>query len=290
MRYRLVSRISLVTLAGLAGSGFAFVENIIYYGRLARVAQNTAGVADPTVLVQQLFVLRGVLTFFGHPLFTTFTALGLAVAIRHKSKIVRVVAPLAGYLTAAFAHMTFNTVASLIPAGLLRQMLYIGALGVVFTVALMLIRTLLMQGRLIAIRLSDYVRMGWLPESDLRPLSRMRTRLRARWQGLWLGPSRAWATYSLQRAATELAYLRDAEVRGIIDAGGRYRERELLSRIAALRPRAVVQPAPRADYGVIRRALRRRRGAAQFAPPSGTPAMPAAAPAYAPPTGPAWHA
>ena len=54
------------------------------------------------------------MTFFGHPLFTSMTGIGLAVALRSKSKIVRVVAPLAGYCAAAFLHMAFNATASLV--------------------------------------------------------------------------------------------------------------------------------------------------------------------------------
>ena len=45
------------------------------------------------------------MTFFGHPLFTAMTGIGLAVALRSKSKIVRIVAPLAGFCAAAFLHM-----------------------------------------------------------------------------------------------------------------------------------------------------------------------------------------
>ena len=56
--------------------------------------------------------MRGVITCFGHPLFTAMTGIGLAIALRSKSKIVRVVAPLAGYGVAVFLHMAFNTTAS----------------------------------------------------------------------------------------------------------------------------------------------------------------------------------
>ena len=114
MRYQWVSRVSGIVLAGLSGAAFAFVENILYYGRAYRYAARTFGEVPPLEALQSLFMLRGVMTFFGHPLFTAMTGIGLAVGLRSKSKVVRVVAPLAGYTAAAFLHMTFNASASLL--------------------------------------------------------------------------------------------------------------------------------------------------------------------------------
>ena len=114
MRYQWVSRLSGIVLAGLSGAAFAFTENILYYGRVYRYAARTFGEVPPLEALQSLFMLRGVMTFFGHPLFTAMTGIGLAVALRSKSKIVRVVAPLAGFCAAAFLHMAFNTTASLV--------------------------------------------------------------------------------------------------------------------------------------------------------------------------------
>ena len=112
MRYQWVSRLSGIVLAGLSGAAFAFTENILYYGRVYRYAARTFGEVPPLEALQNLFVMRGVITCFGHPLFTAMTGIGLAIALRSKSKIVRVVAPLAGYGVAVFLHMAFNTTAS----------------------------------------------------------------------------------------------------------------------------------------------------------------------------------
>ena len=70
MRYQWVSRISGIVLAGLSGAAFAFTENILYYGRAYRYAARTFGQVPPLEALQSLFFFRGVLTFFGHPLFT----------------------------------------------------------------------------------------------------------------------------------------------------------------------------------------------------------------------------
>ena len=253
MRYAWVSRISGIVLAGLSGTAFAFVENILYYGRAYRYAARTFGQVPPLEALQQLFMLRGLMTFFGHPLFTAMTGIGLAVALRSKSKIVRVVAPLAGFCAASFLHMAFNTTASLVSGPSLLWM-YLGvALPLVIGMIFFVVRQLLREGRLIRERLIDYVRVGWLPEGDPRPLSLLRTRLRALWHAIFIGPDAFFATLRMQRAATELAYLRDAMTRGIVDRAGLAREKVLLAKIQSVRGQAVVNPTGRANYPALRR-------------------------------------
>jgi RsiW-degrading membrane proteinase PrsW (M82 family) len=265
MRYQWVSRLSGIVLAGLSGAAFAFTENILYYGRVYRYAARTFGEVPPLEALQDLFVVRGLMTFFGHPLFTAMTGIGLAVALRSKSKIVRVVAPLAGYCAAVFLHMAFNTAATLL-SGTSLLFLYLGvALPFVLGMIVFVVRQLFREGRLIRNRLTDYVRLGWLAPSDPESLSRLRTRSRAVWHAIFLGPEIFLATIRMQRAVTELAYLRDAMTRGIVDQTGVLREKELLAKIRALRGRAIVQPDGRAAYPSFRR-------------------QPAALPAYAPPS------
>jgi RsiW-degrading membrane proteinase PrsW (M82 family) len=253
MRYQWVSRVSGIVLAGLSGVAFAFVENILYYGRAYRYAARTFGEVPPLEALQSLFMLRGVMTFFGHPLFTAMTGIGLAVGLRSKSKIVRVVAPLAGYTAAAFLHMSFNASASLLQGtGLLLIYLFV-AIPLVIGVVVFTVRQVLHEGRLIRSRLVDYVRLGWLPDSDPAALARLRTRGRALWQAIFLGPEVLLATARFQRSATELAYLRDAMARGLVDSAGLEREKLLLHKVYGLRSLAVVEPGARAAYPSFRR-------------------------------------
>jgi len=266
MRYQWVSRLSGIVLAGLSGAAFAFTENILYYGRVYRYAARTFGQVPPLEALQNLFVLRGLVTFFGHPLFTAMTGIGLAIALRSKSKIVRVVAPLAGYGVAVFLHMAFNATASLMQGGNLLFIYLAVALPFVLGMIIFVVRQLYREGRLIRERLTDYVRLGWLPESDPQAMSRLRTRLRALWHAFFEGPNTFLATIRMQRAVTELAYLRDALTRGIIDQTGRVREKELFARIRAIRAEAVVLPEGRAAYPTLRR--RRIPALQAYAPPS----------------------
>ena len=266
MRYAWVSRLSGIVLAGLAGTAFAFTENILYYGRAYRYAARTFGQVPPLEALQDLFVLRGLMTCFGHPLFTAMTGIGLAVALRSKSKIVRVVAPLAGFCVAAFLHMAFNTVASLFSGPSLLWIYLVVALPLLIGMIIFVVRQLVRESRLIRERLTDYVRVGWLPESDARTLSRLRTRLRSLWHAIFVSPYVFLATIRMQRAATELAYLRDAMARGIVDRAGLAREKVLLSRVRSLRGQAITNPEGRANYPQ----LRRRSGppALDYPPPS----------------------
>jgi protease PrsW len=266
MRYQWVSRLSGIVLAGLSGAAFAFTENILYYGRVYRYAARTFGQVPPLEALQSLFMMRGVITCFGHPLFTAMIGVGLAIALRSKSKIVRVVAPLAGYCIAVFLHMAFNTTATLMQGSSLLFIYLAVALPLVIGMIIFVVRQLFREGRLIRERLIDYVRVGWLPETDPIAMSRLRTRLRALWHALFAGPETFFATIRMQRAVTELAYLRDALTRGIIDETGRVREKQLLAKIRTIRGKAIIQPEGRAAYPSLR--LRRPSGLTAYSPPS----------------------
>ncbi|HET9872862.1 MAG TPA: PrsW family intramembrane metalloprotease [Propionibacteriaceae bacterium] len=272
MRYQWVSRLSGIVLAGLSGAAFAFVENILYYGRAYRYAAQTFGEVPPLEALQSLFVLRGLLTFFGHPLFTSMTGIGLAVALRSKSKLVRVLAPLVGFCAACLLHMLFNATATFV-SGVQLLLVYLGvALPLVIGMTVFIVRQLFREGRLIRERLVDYVRLGWLPASDAVDLSRLRMRTKALWHALLTGGDVFLATRSFQRAMTELAYLRDAITRGLVDTAGLHREKVLLAKARDLRPRAIVHAEGRAPYPSISRPAFLRRGTEQAAvvypPPS----------------------
>lgn len=242
VRYQLVTKLNGVVLAGLSAAGFAFTENIIYYARAIMYTSQTINTGDANAAVQQLVWLRGVYTAFGHPLFTMMIGLGLIAALRTHSKVVRVMAPLIGYLLAALLHMMFNSQATF-ATGIMRYVVYFGvALPLVVTAVFYVVRQLFAESRKIRARLTDYVRMGWLKPADPEVVSRVRRRAWA----LMVAATRGWgplrATISLQRALTELAYLRDAEVKGVVDATSEGRAVELLYQARSLRGLAVDDP------------------------------------------------
>lgn len=276
LRYRLVSRLQAVALAGLSAAGFAFTENILYYSRVIVYASTEIGAGDPEEALAEIVLLRGVKTAFGHPLFTALTAMGVIVAVRTRSKVVRVLAPLVGFLAAALAHMVFNFFASVgMDATMMAITGWIMAAGVIFT----LVRQALTEGRRHHDRLTDYVVMGWLPASDVVAFSRQRTR----WAALFIAVTWGWrvlrATNRMQRTMTELVYLRDAQLRGIVDAAAHARERELITRAHELRSVAITDPRTQKvqlpKLPDLRRVLRRRpadSAVQPWGPPGGTPA------------------
>lgn len=263
-RMQIVSRLSIVSLAGLSAIGFAFTENIIYYSRALVYATNTIGIEDPAGEVMSLVWLRGVVTSFGHPLFTVMTAFGLAVALGARSKIVRVVAPLAGFVMAVAGHMLFNGLAStqstdtlLIP--------WIMVLVVVLLIAAILVVHLIAQSQLIKMRLGDYRRFGWLTERDPIVFSGPFKRIKLHLAGLLRGPRTWLATAKFMRRITELAYLVEARDRGTVNKTADDRCREIIAELEELRPSALTE-----TQG-LRIWPRRRPKLTQTAPPPISP-------------------
>ncbi|MDR1851557.1 MAG: PrsW family intramembrane metalloprotease [Propionibacteriaceae bacterium] len=239
VRYRIVTPLNMICLAGLSAAGFAFTENITYYSRAIVYASSTIDVGDANAAIMQTVMLRGVYTSFGHPLFTCMTGFGLAIALRTRSKIVRVLAPLCGFGVAAFGHMLFNSQSSMQEMETLQWMYFLIVIPGLIALLMALLRMEFKQGRMIKAKLTDYVRMGWLLGSDPIMFSKLRLRLWA----LILAAFRGWhsfvATVRLQHAMTELAYLRDGETRGVLDASADERAKELIFKIRSLRDEGI---------------------------------------------------
>jgi len=293
-RYRLVSKLSGVVLAALSAAGFAFTENIIYYARAIVYSSYDINVGDPEAALNRLVLMRGYLLAFGHPLFTMMIGVGLLVAVRTHSKVVRVLAPLVGYLAAALLHMLFNTGATFLQSEAQQLLVYfLVIVPLVLSVVVWVVRQVFVEGRRHRERLADFVRFGWLTDADGHVFSRQRSR----WRAVLIAASRGWrclvATLRLQRSMTELVYLRDAQVRGTVDAAGDHRARELLDEIAALRPQAVADPRGervtlpdlRGRLAHLRERLRLRRPTMpelQPAPQATTGGAPIGSPQYSP--------
>ena len=237
-RNRFISRISVVSLAGLSAIGFAFVENIIYYARVVVFANNHIEVGDPEQAVLKLVMLRGVYTSFGHPVFTMMTAFGISVALGARSKWVRVTAPLAGFLLAAGGHMLFNGVSSTNPADNLRNQWYM-ALGFVAVIILFLVASVVGETRVLRHRFIDLRQGGWLEDQDVVVYSSPFRRIKLHLAGICRGPKTWWRTARFMRLITELAHTREQTTRGTVGPGSDHRTHELVHQIEELRPDAL---------------------------------------------------
>ncbi len=230
--------------AGMVGVGFAFTENILYYGRifnqLSEEAGSDAGLRGAFVL----FVIRGLISPFAHPLFTSFTAIGIGVAIRHRSTAVRFLAPIVGYLAAVLAHGLWNGGASWAGGGgFITVYLFLMVpifIGMVVFALVMRSR----EGQMIASRLYDYVRFGWLIPQDVPLIATLRGRKALRQNAKRYGAQAEAAAKAFQQNATELAYLRDKIVRQVIGPDALETEKRLLDELRARRPSVPFPPMP----------------------------------------------
>src|SRR5438270_11991366 len=90
------------------------VENILYLGGYGYAAgADRAGVAGGVANVIGIFFVRIALSGFAHPLFTSMTGIGLGIAARSGKRSVRILAPLAGWLTAIALHGSWNGMSEL---------------------------------------------------------------------------------------------------------------------------------------------------------------------------------
>ncbi len=223
-----------IVYAGMVGIGFAFVENILYLAASFDPGDGLGPGGTPSVTTT--FVFRCLLSPFAHPLFTTFTGIGVGIAIGSRSRSVRVAAPLVGYLLAVVAHGTWN-LATLRGVG--------GFLGVY--VVLMVPALLVMSGfalwarstepRVLAAALADASRRGLFPAEDIPWLVDLRARRRARTAARAYGGAdglRAMREY--QAAAIELGFLHHRYLRGTAPRDFAQRGQHFVNTLRAVRP------------------------------------------------------
>jgi RsiW-degrading membrane proteinase PrsW (M82 family) len=223
-----------IVYAGMVGIGFAFVENILY---LAAAYNGTDGLGPGgTETVTTTFVFRCLFSPFAHPLFTAFTGIGVGIAVGSRSPVVRLVAPVAGYLFAVVAHSSWNS-ATLHGFG--------GFVGVY--VVLMLPALLLLAGfalwarssekKVLFAALSDAARRGLFPAEDIPWLvdlgARRQARKFARERG---GAAGLRAMKDYQLTAIELGFLHHRYLRGTAPRDFPRRGQDFVNQLQAIRP------------------------------------------------------
>ncbi|MDX6280396.1 MAG: protease PrsW [Kribbellaceae bacterium] len=243
--------IDALVYAGMVGVGFAFTENILYYGRLFHQLSQESGSDAGLRGTFFLFVFRGGISPFAHPLFTSFTAIGIGIAVRHRSTVVRYLAPIVGYLAAVLAHASWNGGASLSGGGgfLTVYLLLMFPIFIAMIIFALVMRS--REGQMIASRLYDYVRFGWLAPQDVPLIATLRGRKALRQNAKRYGPKAAAAAKAFQQNATELAYLRDKIVRQVIGPDALVTEKQLLDELRERRPSVPFPPMPAFAQAVV---------------------------------------
>ncbi|HZZ51077.1 MAG TPA: PrsW family glutamic-type intramembrane protease [Pseudonocardia sp.] len=223
-----------VVYAGIVAAGFAFSENILYLGKAYSEG------APAAVLVT--FFMRGVISPFAHPLFTSMTGIGLGFAANVRSRFVKFLAPLLGYLAAVALHALWNGSASLGLNALVGvyALVMLPIFGFVVVIVLYQRRR---EQRVIAAELPTFAAAGWIAPSEAHLLESMAGR-----RG-WLravkrrsGPAVAEMVADYQAAITELAVLRHRMARGSLGPHANEWHDELLQDVLYKRARAVGAP------------------------------------------------
>jgi hypothetical protein len=221
--------------AGLVAAGFAFSENVLYFGRAFAIGGSVATV----------FLLRGVLSPFAHPVFTALTGIAVGLVARRRNVLGGVLVHrsrclAAGYLGAVGLHALWNASAGL------------GYLPAVYGVVMVplfgaLIALVVWQRRreqlMISAALPGFASAGWIAPTEVPLLASQsgrrgwRDEVRRR-----SGDGAAGAVHDYQNAVTELAFLSDRVQRGTASPDTRRWHHEALAELKAARDRAVQAP------------------------------------------------
>ena len=183
-----------IVYASMVGLGFAMTENVQYYGE--------ALAGDGAAVV---FVLRGVLGPFSHPLFTSMTGIGLGIARETSRKATRWLAPPLGLATAMLLHSLWNFSAS-------QGVVFFAAYFVVmvpafFAVIIVAIFSLRREANVIRKHLESVVAEGLLSRDDVLVLTSVTRRLGASTTALFTRGVAYWcARRRFHTLATELAF------------------------------------------------------------------------------------
>lgn len=151
-----------IIYATFVALGFAATENILYYGRAATAEMTQEGAEGALAIT---VFMRGFLSPWIHPLFTSMTGIGFGIARETEKKWVRWIAPIGFYFLAVLLHSTWNTAATI--SGMLTVLML--PLWLLFVVAFFVIVIVLVvrKGRIIRQHLQDEVLMGTITQQEL---------------------------------------------------------------------------------------------------------------------------
>lgn len=217
-----------IVYAGTVAAGFAFTENILYFG-----AELGGGEGSSVVGV---FVIRGLMSPFAHVMFTLCTGLAIGIAARRRGSLAGILAFFVGLVPAMLLHALWNGATFVVEDffvyyAFVQVPLFIGA--IVLVVALRR-----HEARLTKVRLDEYAAAGWFNSDETLALATARGRSQA------IGWANRHGLGSVMRGyikdATRLALIRQRLVIGHDVVGAQVDEAAVLASIIARR--AALQP------------------------------------------------
>ena len=222
LRRRFDGPVDGVVYAATIAAGFAFTENIQYFG----VAMMEGGSEN----LGFTFLVRGVLSPFAHVMFTACIgiACGLAVRFRPFPAFATI---LLGFVSAIFLHFVWNGAFYLVESGSLVAY-YLAVQVPLFLGAIMVVVLLRRQEeRVTVLRLSEYAAAGWFSPAEVGMLATRDGRRQARSWAARQPQTRKRAMHHFIHNSTRLAFARQRMVNGTAANVDRADESELLGLI-----------------------------------------------------------
>jgi RsiW-degrading membrane proteinase PrsW (M82 family) len=211
-----------VVFAFTIAGGFAFTENILYFGRA--IAESGTPGSD----LAQIFFLRGVMSPFAHAIFTGTTGLIMGLAARRWHAGASVAAFVVGLIPAMILHNRWNSMGQDFLAQYVLVQVPIFLLAVACIVVLRIAETRLTRQRLL-----EYAAAGWFTPVEVEMLATAGGRRQAvRWAGSY---HRAPQMKEFVRAATRLAFTRQRILSGRDVQAHQQDEVQQLRELVALR-------------------------------------------------------
>jgi protease PrsW len=221
--------------AGMVGIGFAFVENILY---LAAAYNGTDGNGPGgTSALTTTFVVRCLFSPFAHPFFTSFTGIGVGIAVASRTRSLRFLAPLLGYLCAVTAHGIWN--GSTLYGGGNFILIYVVLMAPAFLGAVgFAVWARRSERRMLAAALGDAANRGLIPGTDIGWVVDLGARRQSRAFAKRMGGEQGLrAMRDYQQAVVELGFLHSRYLRGTPPPDFEARGHDYVARIAEVRPR-----------------------------------------------------
>ncbi len=172
-----------------------------------------------------VFILRGALAPFSHPMFTSMTGIGLGIARQSRSTAVKFITPVMGLLAAISMHSIWNG-SGVIFGGIAFLLTYIVIMIPAFFIMLVvIILALRREGQIVREYLVPDYHGGLLTQQEYNQLCSVGGRMGSSFNAFSRGGFSHWQTArQLNQTASELAFHRSRVARGIIAPDARERE------------------------------------------------------------------
>ena len=214
----------IVYAAAVAG-GFAFSENIQYFG----LQLSTEGGFDGSVV--QIFFIRGLLSPFAHVMFTSMTGLFIGIAARQGNRVLGIGLFFVGLIPAILLHALWNGALEIVYDFYGYYALVQVPLFAIALVGVVLLRR--REVRLTQMRLGEYAAAGWFNAAEVQTLATPAGRRRSLSWAKTRGQGKQMKAYI--RDVTSLAFTRNRIVTQRDHGSAQADEAVLLGRITAER-------------------------------------------------------